>query len=86
MSPSVLAARFADVTVLAEIDHATLHGVRHTVATSLVQAGWLLPAQRRLRHRALDTTLRHYVDATGLDDEAVADDLERMFLMGRPAG
>jgi integrase len=86
MSPCTLAARFAHVKALAEINQATLHGMRHTVATSLAQAGRLVPAQRRLRHRALGTTLRNYVDTTGLDDEAVADDLERVFLTGHPAG
>jgi integrase len=82
MSPHTVADRFAHVATMVEGRRATLHGVRHTVATSLAQAGRLVPAQRRLRHRVLGTTVRHYVDATGLDDEAVADDLERVFLMG----
>jgi integrase len=82
MSPHTVAGRFAQVVTLVEGRRATLHGVRHTVATSLAHAGRLVPAQQRLRHRALETTVRHYVDACGLDDEAVADDLERVFLMG----
>lgn len=86
VSPCTLAGRFAQLKALAASHHATLHGVRHTVATSLVHAGELVPAQQRLRHRALGTTLRHYVDPTRLDDELVADDLERVFLMGRPVG
>jgi integrase len=60
--------------------------VRHTVATSLALHGQLTQAQRRLRHRALGTTARHYVDCAGLDDEPVAVDLERMFLLGPSPG
>lgn len=80
ISTSALADRFAKVKALAGCGKASLHGVRHTVATSLALAGQLPQAQERLRHRALGTTARHYVDCTGLDDEPIADDLERVFL------
>lgn len=83
-SPCTLAYRFAHVNALAGRGDATLHGVRHTVATSLARAGKLVQAQKRLRHSTMDTTARYYVDPTGLDDEAVADELERVFLVGRP--
>jgi hypothetical protein len=56
--------------------------VRHTVATSLALSARLVSAQERLRHRALSTTAWHYIDCTGLDDAPVADDLERVFLIG----
>lgn len=85
MAPQTLADRFAYVKALAHSGNASLHGVRHTVATSLARTGKLAPAQRRLRHRAMSTTLRHYVDPTGIDDETVADDLEQVFLLGHPS-
>lgn len=86
ISTGALADRFAKVRALSGGGKASLHGVRHTVATSLALAGQLLEAQERLRHRALGTTARHYVDCTGLDDEPVADDLERVFLTGPSVG
>jgi len=69
---------------------ATLHGVRHTVATSLVALGQTLAAQHRLLHSALDTTLRHYVDHTGHgagpEDRAAIDEFGRLFLPDHPFG
>ncbi|MCA1655844.1 MAG: tyrosine-type recombinase/integrase [Pseudonocardiaceae bacterium] len=82
ISTGALADRFAKMTTRVGGGEASLHGVRHTVATSLALAGKLAQAQKRLRHRALGPTARHYVDLTGLDNESVADDLERVFLMG----
>lgn len=80
VSPSTLASRLAHVSVAADADGSALHAVRHTVATSLVALGYLAGAQQRLRHRRLDTTLRHYVDTTGVGDEDVADDIEQQLL------
>jgi integrase len=69
---------------------ATVHGVRHTVATSLVALGQTRAAQHRLRHSALDTTLRHYVDHTGLgagpEDRAAIEEFGRFYLPGHPFG
>jgi len=48
------------------------------VATHLVDEGKLLKAQARLGHRDPSTTLRHYSHAVALDDEQVADDIERL--------
>lgn len=60
-----------------------LHQVRHTVATTWVASGRIEAAQHRLRHSKLDTTLRHYVDTTGvLDDVEVADALECFYSGG----
>lgn len=86
VSTGTLADRFAKVTALAGSGEANLHGVRHTVATSLALTGKFTQAQQRLRHRALGTTARHYIDCTGMDDEPVADDLERTFLSGPSVG
>lgn len=78
--PQTLASRLARVAATAGVKASALHAVRHTVATSLVEVGHVMGAKRRLRHGRLDTTLRHYVDTTGVDDEDVADDIERALL------
>ncbi|GIL29173.1 hypothetical protein NUM_44270 [Actinocatenispora comari] len=78
--PATLAARLAHVAEAADATGSALHAMRHTVATSLVALGYLTEAQGRLRHRRLDTTLRHYVDTSGVGDQDVADDLERHLL------
>jgi integrase len=82
--PTTLASRFDELARrVGTCDAVTLHRVRHTVATALVSLGDLDGAQRRLRHSRLDTTLRHYVDTTGLgDDTEVADELERFYRGG----
>lgn len=55
---------------------ATLHRLRHSVATFLVGRGDLLRAQQRLGHRDPSTTLRNYAHALPLEDQAVADDID----------
>jgi integrase len=80
--PMTLADRFG--RLVARVDSGSgvrgLHGVRHTVATTLVGHGDVESAQRRLRHSRLDTTLRHYVDTTGVDDDSeIADRLEALY-------
>lgn len=62
----------------AGVPAAALHRLRHAVATHLVGQGKLLKAQARLGHRDLATTLRHYAHATLLDDEDVANDMEKL--------
>ena len=57
----------------------TLHRLRHTVATLLVDHGKLLRAQQRLGHRDASTTLRQYCFALPLEDLAVADFLEALY-------
>jgi integrase len=86
--PTTLASRFYELARRVDDGGAvTLHRVRHTVATALVGLGDLGGAQRRLRHSRLDTTLRHYVDTTGLgDDTEVADELERFYRGDDPLG
>lgn len=57
----------------------TLHRLRHTVATALVDAGKLLRAQQRLGHRDASTTLRQYCHALPLEDLEVADYLQALY-------
>jgi integrase len=83
--PATLASRFTRIAKRVDgcESPVSLHRVRHTVATTLVGLGELDRAQQRLRHSRLDTTLRNYVDTTGLgDDTDVADDLERFYRGG----
>ena len=69
---------FAELARRAEIPGATLHRLRHSVATFLVGRGELLRAQQRLGHRDPSTTLRNYAHAMPLEDETVADDIDEM--------
>jgi integrase len=48
------------------------------VATHLVDGGKVLKAQARLGHRDPATTLRHYSHAVQLEDDDVADELDRL--------
>jgi integrase len=69
---------FADLRDDAGLDGASLHRLRHTVATYLVGRGDLLQAQHRLGHRDASTTLRNYAHAMPLEDESIADDIDEM--------
>jgi integrase len=73
---------FSELARRAEIPGATLHRLRHSVATFLVGRGELLRAQQRLGHRDPSTTLRNYAHAMPLEDETVADDIDEM--LGAP--
>ena len=69
---------FAELRDEAGLQGASLHRLRHTVATYLVGRGDLLQAQYRLGHRDASTTLRNYAHAMPLADQAVADDIDEM--------
>jgi integrase len=69
---------FAQLARMAEIEGASLHRLRHSVATFLVGRGELLRAQQRLGHRDPSTTLRNYAHAMPLEDETVADDIDEL--------
>ena len=69
---------FAQLCTEARLPGASLHRLRHTVATFLVGRGELLRAQHRLGHWDASTTLRNYAHAMPLEDESVADDLDQM--------
>jgi integrase len=73
---------FAELARVAEVPGATLHRLRHSVATFLVGRGELLRAQQRLGHRDPSTTLRNYAHALPLEDETVADDIDDLLNPG----
>lgn len=77
-----LGHRFARLRDAAGVDAASLHRVRHSVATFLVGNGQLLKAQARLGHRDPSTTLRNYSHAMPLDDADVAEALEALLDLG----
>ena len=57
----------------------TLHRLRHTVATALLEHGKLQAVQQRLGHRDASTTLRQYCFALPLEDLEVADYLQALY-------
>jgi integrase len=69
---------FAELCAQAGLPGASLHRLRHSVATFLVGRGDLLRAQQRLGHRDASTTLRNYAHALPLEDGSVADDIDEM--------
>jgi len=69
----VLAHRFGRIRERAGVPGASLHRLRHSVATFLVVRGDILQAQARLGHRDAATTLREYAYALPLTDGDVAD-------------
>jgi integrase len=72
----VLGHRFAQLHDEAGVPDATLHRLRHTVATFLVARGQVLAAQARLGHADAATTLREYAHALPLTDGHVADAID----------
>ena len=84
LTASAMGHWFAQLCAEAGLPGATLHRLRHTVATFLVGRGELLRAQHRLGHRDASTTLRNYAHAMPLEDESVADDLDEMLGTAAP--
>ncbi|MBW3651425.1 MAG: tyrosine-type recombinase/integrase [Actinobacteria bacterium] len=76
LSASTLNHRFARLRDQADAPGATLHRLRHSVATFLVARGQILQAQARLGHRDAATTLREYSYALPLTDRNVADAID----------
>lgn len=74
---TTLGHRFARLRDAAGEPEATLHRLRHSVATFLVARGQILQAQVRLGHADAATTLREYAYALPLTDESVADAIDR---------
>lgn len=72
----VLGRRFAALRTGADVPGATLHRLRHSVATFLVARGDILAAQARLGHADAATTLREYAHALPLTDGDVADAID----------
>jgi integrase len=73
LTPSGLAQRFTRLRDLADTPTATLHQLRHNVASFLVARGDILQAQARLGHADAATTLREYAYALPLTDGDIAD-------------
>lgn len=73
LGAEVLGHRFAQIRDAAGVPDATLHRLRHTVATYLVSHGQILQAQARLGHADAATTLREYSHALPLTDTDTAD-------------
>lgn len=72
-SACVLGHRVARLRDEAGASGATLHRLRHNVATFLVARGQILQAQARLGHADAATTLREYAYALPLSDGSIAD-------------
>ena len=75
--PARSATDFARLARRAGVEGATLHRLRHNVATFLVERGHILQAQARLGPADAATTLRKYAYALPLVDVSVADAIER---------
>lgn len=77
LNATTLGHRFARLRNAAGEPDATLHRLRHHVATFLVARGQILQAQARLGHADAATTLREYAYALPLTDAPVADAIDR---------
>ena len=75
LTAPALGHRFERLRNAAGVD-ATLHQLRHNVATFLVSRGDILAAQARLGHADAATTLREYAYALPLADTNIADALD----------
>jgi integrase len=73
LGAEVLGHRFARLAATAGVPAATLHRLRHHLATHLVRQGRILDAQARLGHADAATTLRVYAHALPGTDLEVAD-------------
>ena len=79
LTTSCLGHWFAELSTSAGYPEVTLHTLRHSVATALVQRGDILQAQYRLGHRDAATTLRLYSHVLPLTDANAAATLERLY-------
>jgi len=76
LSNAALGHRFERLRDYAGVPGASLHRLRHNVATFLVARGEILQAQARLGHADASTTLREYAYALPLTDQSVADAID----------
>lgn len=76
LTVGALGHRFARVRDAAGVPGASLHRLRHNVATFLVARGEILQAQARLGHADASTTLREYAYALPGTDGDVADAID----------
>jgi len=77
LTNAALGHRFERLRDSAGVRGASLHRLRHNVATFLVARGEILQAQARLGHADASTTLREYAYALPLTDQNVADAIDR---------
>lgn len=77
LTAGALGHRFARLRDRADVEGASLHRLRHSVATFLVARGEILQAQARLGHADASTTLREYAYALPLADGDIADRIDR---------
>lgn len=80
----LLSHRFERLRTTAGVPDASLHRLRHSVGTQLVNSGKILQAQARLGHRDAATTLRHYAHALPLDDDSIADAIDEALNQAQP--
>lgn len=73
---ATLGHRFARLRGRAGADDASLHRLRHSLATFVVGRGEILAAQARLGHADAATTLREYAYALPLTDTDIADSID----------
>jgi integrase len=83
LTVGALGHRFARLRDAAHVPAASLHRLRHSVATFLVARGEILQAQARLGHADAATTLREYAYALPRTDGDIADAIDRH--LDRPA-
>lgn len=76
LGAEVLGHRFARLRDDAGVPAATLHRLRHSVATTLVRNGKILDAQARLGHADAATTLREYSYVIPGTDTHIADRID----------
>lgn len=77
LTVGALGHRFARLRDAAGVPGASLHRLRHNVATFLVARGEILQAQARLGHADAATTLREYAYALPRTDGDVSDAIDR---------
>lgn len=77
LTVGALGHRFARLRDAAGVPGASLHRLRHNVATFLVARGEILQAQARLGHADAATTLREYAYALPCTDCEIADAIDR---------
>ena len=77
LTASALGHRFARLRDAAGVPDASLHRLRHSVATFLVARGEILQAQARLGHADASTTLRECAYALPMTDGCIADAIDR---------
>jgi integrase len=76
LGAEVLGRRFNRIRDDAGVPTATLHRLRHSVATTLVRDGKVLDAQARLGHADAATTLREYSHVIPGTDNHIADQID----------